>query len=238
MSGSYAPPGGARRRHRAREYRPRPHPCRHPVRRSVRRSPPPSTPPGRVGKAPGGADRSGDAERRARSNSSWCREGPRISLINGLCRTKESRAWPGHPILIPRGGPRPWEAYQRSTAKRCAIKRARRPRGSVSTVGMGQGSDKVGIRPRLSVDHGVAQRHATALAKPDARSRYRHVRAFCADRDFAGALAQEMTRLKALKNRTKTQKASPRAIRLTRLANEERPNPANAPPRKQTRARK
>jgi hypothetical protein len=69
-------------------------------------------------------------------------------------------------------------------------------------------------------------------------SRYRHVRAFCADRDFAGALAQEMTRLKALKNRTKTQKASPRAIRLTRLANEERPNPANAPPRKQTRARK
>jgi hypothetical protein len=36
-------------------------------------------------------------------------------------------------------------------------------------------------------------------------SRYRHVRAFCADRDFAGTLAQEMTRLKALKNRTKTQ---------------------------------
>lgn len=61
---------------------------------------------------------------------------------------------------------------------------------------------------------------------------------FGADRDFAGALAQEMTRLKALKNRTKTQKASPRASRLTRLANEERPNPANAPPRKQTRARK
>src|SRR5512132_2382880 len=47
-----------------------------------------------------------------------------------------------------------------------------------------------------------------------------------------------MTRLKALKNRTKTQKASPRAIRLTRLANEERPTPANAPPRKQTRATK
>jgi hypothetical protein len=34
--------------------------------------------------------------------------------------------------------------------------------------------------------------------------------------------AQEMTRLKALKNGTKTQKASPRAIRLIRLANEER----------------
>jgi hypothetical protein len=31
-----------------------------------------------------------------------------------------------------------------------------------------------------------------------------------------------MTRLKALKNGTKTQKASPRAIRLIRLANEER----------------
>jgi hypothetical protein len=32
-----------------------------------------------------------------------------------------------------------------------------------------QGPGKVGIRPRLSVDHGVAQRHATALVKPDAR---------------------------------------------------------------------
>jgi len=54
-----------------------------------------------VGKAPGGADRSGDAERRARSNSSWCREGPRVSLINGLSRTKESRAWPGTPDSHP-----------------------------------------------------------------------------------------------------------------------------------------
>jgi hypothetical protein len=95
----------ARRRHQARERRPRPRPCRHPVRRSVRRPPPPSTPPGRVGKAPGRADRSGDAERRAHSNSSWCREGPRVSLINGLCCTKESRAWPGvrdsHPSWRP-----------------------------------------------------------------------------------------------------------------------------------------
>jgi hypothetical protein len=29
------------------------------------------------------------------ANSSRCREGPRISLTNGLSRTKESRAWPG-----------------------------------------------------------------------------------------------------------------------------------------------
>jgi hypothetical protein len=36
-------------------------------------------------------------------------------------------------------------------------------------AGKPQGPGKVGIRPRLSVDHGVAQRHATALAKPDAR---------------------------------------------------------------------
>ena len=91
----------------------------------------------------------------------------------------------------------------------------------------------------MSVDYGVAQRHATALAKPDARFPLQACSGILvADRDFAGALTQEMTRLKALKNRTKTQKASPRAIRLTRLANEERPNPANAPPRKQTRARK
>jgi hypothetical protein len=51
--------------------------------------------------------------------------------------------------------------------------------------------------------------------------------------------AQEMTRLKALKNATKTQKASPRAIRLIRLANEERRLvTANAAPTKQSRARK
>jgi hypothetical protein len=54
---------------------------------------------------PGRADRSGDAETRARSNSSWCREGPRVSLINGLSCTKESRAWPGrsdsHPSWRP-----------------------------------------------------------------------------------------------------------------------------------------
>jgi hypothetical protein len=106
-------------------------------------------------------------------------------------------------------------------------------------LGLAQGPGKVGIRPRLSVDYGVAQRHATALAKPDARFPLQAGSGILvADRDFAGALAQEMTRLKALKNRTKTQKASPRASRLTRLANEERPNPANAPPRKQTRARK
>jgi hypothetical protein len=50
---------------------------------------------------PGRADRTGDAERRAHSNSSWCRDGPRVSLINGLSRTKESRAWPGRPDSHP-----------------------------------------------------------------------------------------------------------------------------------------
>jgi hypothetical protein len=50
---------------------------------------------------PGRADRSDDAETRAHSNSSWCRDGPRVSLINGLSRTKESRAWPGRPDSHP-----------------------------------------------------------------------------------------------------------------------------------------
>jgi hypothetical protein len=46
-----------------------------------------------------------------------------------LCRTKESRARPGPPILIPRGGPRPWgsyqqsRAFQQSSAYRCATLR-------------------------------------------------------------------------------------------------------------------
>src|SRR4029453_12652313 len=66
--------------------------------------------------APGRADRGNDAETRAHSNSSWCREGPRVSLINGVCCTKESRAWPGHPILIPRGGPRPCGSDRKITA--------------------------------------------------------------------------------------------------------------------------
>ena len=92
----------------------------------------------------------------------------------------------GPPDSHPSWRPRPWGSYQRSTAKRCAIKRSRRPRGSVSTVGMGQGSDKVGIRPRLSVDHGVAQRHATALAKPDASFPLQACSGICADRDLPG----------------------------------------------------
>ncbi len=35
------------------------------------------------------------------ADSSRCREGPRISLNNGLSRTKESRAWPGTPDSHP-----------------------------------------------------------------------------------------------------------------------------------------
>ena len=34
----------------------------------------------------------------------------------------ESRAWPGPPILIRRGGHKPWGSYQRWTAERCAIR--------------------------------------------------------------------------------------------------------------------
>jgi hypothetical protein len=41
-------------------------------------------------------------------------EGRIARVINGLCRTKESRAWPGTPILIHRGGRRPWGSYQGS----------------------------------------------------------------------------------------------------------------------------
>ena len=40
------------------------------------------------------ANRINNAETRARSNSSWCRKGPRISLTIGAHCTKESRAWP------------------------------------------------------------------------------------------------------------------------------------------------
>jgi hypothetical protein len=43
----------------------------------------------------------------------------------------------GHPILIPRGGPRPWGSYQRWTAERCAIPHRRRPCRSVNGTGMG-----------------------------------------------------------------------------------------------------
>jgi hypothetical protein len=38
---------------------------------------------------------------RAHSNSSWCREGPSVSGINGLSCTKESRARPGRPDSHP-----------------------------------------------------------------------------------------------------------------------------------------
>jgi hypothetical protein len=54
---------------------------------------------------------------------------------------------------------------------------------SAAKVSLGQpvtqGPGKVGIRPRLSVDHGVAQRHATALAKPDARFPLQACSGFC-----------------------------------------------------------
>jgi hypothetical protein len=80
---------------------------------------------------PGRANRGNDAETRAHSNSSWCRDGPRISRLNGLCCTKESRAWPGPPILIPRGGHKPWRSYQQSRAYRYATLRFRRSPPSV-----------------------------------------------------------------------------------------------------------
>jgi len=56
---------------------------------------------------------------------------------NGLCRT-ESRAWPGQPILIPRGGPRPWGSYQRWTAERHANQHFRWSRDTVSATGWGE----------------------------------------------------------------------------------------------------
>ena len=87
-----------------RRTRPPPRPWPHPARRTARPAAPPSTPPLPLGGARQ-AYRGNDAETRAHSNSSWCRQGPPVSLINGLSCTKESRAWPGHPILIPRGGP-------------------------------------------------------------------------------------------------------------------------------------
>src|SRR5215216_2319107 len=48
----------------------------------------------------------------------------------------ESRAWPGPPILIRRGGHKPWEAYQGSRAKRCADRRFPRSPASVRSEGM------------------------------------------------------------------------------------------------------
>ena len=83
--------------------RPPPRPCRHPAPRPVPRSAPRLPPPTRspVLVAPGRANRGNDAATRAHSNSSWCRQGPRVSLINGLSRTKESRAWPGPPDAHP-----------------------------------------------------------------------------------------------------------------------------------------
>jgi hypothetical protein len=99
------PPGRGRRARRAPAHRPPARPWRHPTRRSGLPAAPPLTPPLGRWVVPGRADRTGDAETRAHSNSSWCREGPRVSLINGLSRTKESRAWPGtsdsHPSWRP-----------------------------------------------------------------------------------------------------------------------------------------
>ena len=46
-------------------------------------------------------------------------------------RTKESRTRPGRPILIPRGGPRPWGSYQLNAGNRCAKRRSRRSRSTV-----------------------------------------------------------------------------------------------------------
>jgi hypothetical protein len=48
-----------------------------------------------------------------------------------------SRAWPGPPILIPRGGPRPWGSYQRSTVERCPNRPFRWSCDSVSPTRMG-----------------------------------------------------------------------------------------------------
>jgi hypothetical protein len=52
----------------------------------------------------------------------------------------------------------------------------------------GQDPGKVTSRPRLSDDHVLARRHATALVQAGYQIPYRHVRAFSANRDFAGAL--------------------------------------------------
>jgi hypothetical protein len=51
--------------------------------------------------------------------------------INGLYRTKESRTWPGTPILIYRGGHRPWGSYQQNVGNRCANGRIRRSRSTI-----------------------------------------------------------------------------------------------------------
>jgi len=59
--------------------------------------------PSAVGWAPGGAYRSGDAETRAHSNSSWCREGPASGLATGSLAARKAELGRAPPILIPRG---------------------------------------------------------------------------------------------------------------------------------------
>jgi hypothetical protein len=66
-------------------------------------------------------------------------EAVRVDLIlkrnhprsNGLCRTKESRAWPGRPDSHPSWRPRPWGSYQQNAGNRCANRRFRRSRPTV-----------------------------------------------------------------------------------------------------------
>jgi len=84
----------------------------------------------------------------------------------------------GRPVRPPTAWPR-WPAWPVADAARGHIEQL--PSGSFwakvyardrspdrQAALPGQGPGKVGIRRRLSVDHGVAQRYATALAKPDA----------------------------------------------------------------------
>jgi hypothetical protein len=68
-----------------------------------------AVPQERVGQVRGAPDALDPAlgRRRAHSNYSWCREGPRIVLSTGSVAPREAELGRAAPILIARGGPRP-----------------------------------------------------------------------------------------------------------------------------------
>ena len=80
------------------------------------------------------------------------------ATANGLCRTRAELGRVG-PILIPRGGPRPWGSYQQSRARRCAERRF--PRSLPTVGGEVMRSNNLASGLRTHALHVAAGRYAT-----------------------------------------------------------------------------
>src|SRR4029453_11115397 len=127
-----APPGLGHHPHPGGARRPPPRPWPHPTQRSGPPAAPLSTPPRAIGWCPAGPTDQATLKRVLTATVRGAGTAPASVLSTGSLAPRKAELGRPRPILIPRGGPRPWRSYQLNAGNRCADRPFRRSRSTVA----------------------------------------------------------------------------------------------------------